>query len=390
MNFEHEPILISRRSFLEASILAGAQLSAAGLLLGLHSHSSQAALLQAKTGMAKSEDTDTSGVSPNVFVHIAPDGMVTIICHRSEMGQGIRSSIPVLIADELGADMKHVKIVQADGDSVYGDQNTDGSNSIRGFYEDLRRVAATARMMLVEAAARQWKVSPDSCVAEEHFVRNKSGEQKLGFGELANLARKSPVPKVSEVKLRPNSELRYVGKQLPLIDGPAYVTGTALFGADIRLPGMLIAIIARPPVVGGTVAHFNPLSDGKAALTIRGVKHVIQIPAPKAPYGFQFWGGIAVLAENTWSAKKGRDALQIKWNHGKNETYDSGKFREELLRAVRTPGKIVRNLGDVDATIKLSQRTLDGEYYVPHLPHVSMEPPVALARFEKGHCEIWA
>lgn len=403
-----DPLLISRRSFLGKSILFGAGLSTTGLLLGFHAKASQAKPGKLKQDLTSAID-NSAGITPNVFVHIAPDGLVTIISHRSEMGQGIRSSLPVLIADELGADMKHVKIIQADGDVIYGDQNTDGSNSVRGFYEEIRLYAATARTMLIAAAAKKWNVSPENCTAENHVVTNKLDGQKLGFGELAVLANKIPISKASGVKLRPSTEFRQVGKLLPLIDAPAYVSGTAIFGADVRLPGMLIAVIARPPVVGGTLADYpeldlkhsvRPISKVtkfigtqavKAALAIPGVKQVIQMPVPKAPYGFQPWGGIAVLAENTWSATKGRDALKMNWNHDKtNATYDSKKFREELLVAVRTPGKTVRNLGDANTVIATSKRVVEAEYYVPHLPHVSMEPPVALARFENGRCEIWA
>jgi isoquinoline 1-oxidoreductase beta subunit len=371
------PRFISRRSFLGKSILMGANLSAAGLLLGF------------KSNAYKTKETQTD-FKPNVFIHIASDGFVTLVCHRSEMGQGVRSSLPVLIADELGADMKNVKIIQADGDSIYGDQNTDGSNSVRGLYDDLRMAAATARMTLVLAAAQKWKVSPISCLAENNFVKNKLNNDKIGFGELAVLASKRSIPKASEVQLRPNSELRHVGKHLPLIDGPAYVTGSAVFGADVRLPKMLIAVIARPPVVGGQVSHFNIQVDAKKALAFAGVKHVIQMPTPKPPFGFQLWGGIAVLAENTWSAIQGRDALKIQWDSGKNASFDSQKFRQELLKSVRNPGKTVRNLGDIDTALSSSKRLIDAEYYVPYLPHVSMEPPVALASYENGQCEIWA
>ena len=197
------------------------------------------------------------GLNPNVFIHVGPDGTVTIVCHRSEMGQGIRSSLPVLIADELGAQMARVKIVQADGDKAYGDQNTDGSNSIRGIYEDMRRVGATARVMLVATAAKRWKVRAEDCVARDHAVTHLPTGRALGFGELALEAGKQKVPAAKDVALRPVSELTHLGKPLPLLDGPAYVTGQAIYGADIKIPGMLTAVIARPPVVGGKVARFD-------------------------------------------------------------------------------------------------------------------------------------
>ena len=196
-----------------------------------------------------------SGFDPNVFVHVATDGLVTLVCARSEMGQGVRSTIPALLADELGADMARVRIVQGDADKRYGDQKTDGSTSIRKGYEGLRRAGATARTMLVAAAARRWNVPPASCVARDHAVFH--GKRSLGFGELAAEAAMLPVPGPEDVKFRPRSEMRHVFKDLPLIDGPAIVAGKAVFGADVRLPGMLVAVIARPPVVGGRVARYG-------------------------------------------------------------------------------------------------------------------------------------
>jgi isoquinoline 1-oxidoreductase beta subunit len=378
--------LIARRTF-----LAGLNVSVGGLALGFFSSDSLANEPSGKLGekpktSSPAEEKKSPGLNPNVFVHVGLDGLVTIVCHRSEMGQGIRSSLPVLIADELGADMARVKIVQADGDKAYGDQNTDGSNSVRGIYEDMRRVGATARTMLVAAAAKRWKVKPESCQAQGHAVLHQDSQRKLGFGELAAEAGKLPVPKPAEVQLRPKAELQRVGRPLPLLDGPAYVNGTAIFGADLRLPGMLTAVIARPPVVGGRVVRY----DAAKALAIPGVKRVIELPAPKPPYMFQSWGGVAVLAENTWAAMRGRAALDITWEDGENAAYDSEKFREALLASVRAPGKVLRKVGDAEAALAKAARVIEAEYHVPHLPHVPMEPPVAVARFADGACEVWA
>jgi isoquinoline 1-oxidoreductase subunit beta len=381
-----KPMLIARRTF-----LAGMNVSAGGLALAFFTGQKPTTEPSGKAGpkprtSSQAEENASPGLNPNVFVHVAPDGLVTIVCHRSEMGQGIRSSLPVLIADELGADMARVKIVQADGDPAYGDQNTDGSNSVRSIYEEMRRVGATARVMLIAAAARRWKVAPEQCEARDHVVIHRASNRTLGFGELALEAGKLPVPKPAAVVLRPKAELRRAGGPLPLLDGPAYVNGSATFGADIRLPGMLIAVIARPPVVGGRVVKY----DASRALAIPGVKRVIELPAPKPPYMFQSWGGIAVLAENTWAAMRGRAALDITWDHGDNAKYDSERFRQELTASVRAPGTPVRNVGDADAALAKAARLIEAEYHVPHLPHVSMEPPVALARVQDGTCEVWA
>jgi isoquinoline 1-oxidoreductase beta subunit len=373
------PIVLTRRTLLQ-----GLSLAASGLWLGF-AEPSLAQPSDPKTP-APGSPPASPALKPNVFVHVATDGLVTIVCHRSEMGQGIRSSLPVLIADELGADMARVRIVQADGDKAYGDQNTDGSNSIRGIYEDMRRMGATARTMLVSAAAKRWGVPPAECSAQDHAVMHTRSRRTLPFAELVEQAAKLRVPAAREVVLRPRAELTHVGKDLPLLDAPAYVTGSAQFGADVRVPGMLIAVIARPPVVGGSVARF----DATRALAVSGVRRVIEMPQPKAPYKFQPWGGVAVLADHTWAALKGRAALEIVWEHGDNASYDSTRYREELSESVRAPGEVLRKVGDVESALKSAARVIEAEYHVPHLPHVPMEPPVALARVHEGGCEVWA
>jgi isoquinoline 1-oxidoreductase beta subunit len=385
------PKLISRRTFLHTFGLTTAGLYFGVYALGATKPTTEPA---GSTGpkpktSAPEEEKTSIGLNPNVFVHVAPDGLVTIVCHRSEMGQGIRSSLPVLLADELGADMKRVKIVQGDGDKAYGDQNTDGSNSVRGIYEDMRRAAATARVMLVAAAAARLKVPANSLETRDHFVVQKGTSKKIAFGDLAVEAGKMEIPQPADVKFRPDKELRRVGKALPLLDGPAYVNGTAPFGADIRLPDMLIAVIARPPVMGATVDKFNE----KAALGVAGVKKVVKMPEAKAPYGFQPYGGVAVVAENTWAAMQGRDALAITWDKGSHGNYTSATYREELLTSVRKPGTVMRNVGDADEALAKAARRVEAEYYVPHLPHVAMEPLSAIARYSKengGRCEVWA
>jgi isoquinoline 1-oxidoreductase beta subunit len=366
------PIVIPRRTFLQALNLA-----ASGLALGLG--------LPAPAG-AQQKTVAAEGLTANVFVHVAADGLVTLVCHRSEMGQGIRSSLPVLIADELGADLKQVRVLQADGDKVYGDQNTDGSNSIRGIHEDMRRAGATARTMLVAAAAKKLRVPAAECRARGHEVVHERSGRALGFGELATLAARAKVPPPAEVVLRPIGELAHLGTDLPLLDGPAYVTGTAMFGADVKLPGMLTAVIARPKVVSGKVVRF----DASRALAVPGVKRVIEVPAPTLPYKFQPWGGVAVLAEHTWAALQGRAALDVTWDHGEHASYDSAAYRKQLSAAVHAPGKPMRKVGDTERALAGAARVLELEYHVPHLPHLPMEPPVAVAHVSEGRCEVWA
>ncbi|PTL85917.1 xanthine dehydrogenase family protein molybdopterin-binding subunit [Vitiosangium sp. GDMCC 1.1324] len=369
------PIRLSRRSFLE-----GAGLLTAGLALELLPTNARAAM------PAVYPPLPAQGFRPTVFVHVAPDGVMTIVCHRSEMGQGVRSSLPVLIADELGADLARVKVTQGDGDSAYGDQNTDGSSSVRMFFTDLRYVGATARTMLITVAARRWGVPANTCVARDHAVFHPASKRSLGFGALANDAAKLPVPERKDVTLRPRSELRHLGKELPLLDGPDIVTGKAVFGADVVLPGMLTAMIVRPPVAGGRAARH----DATRTLAVPGVKHVVELPAPKLPFVFQPLGGIAVVAENTWAAMRGRSVLDVTWEHGDNAGYDSAGYRQELTKVIGSAGKVVRNVGDADAALASAKRRIEADYHTPHLSHAPMEPPVAVARVEGGRCEVWA
>ncbi|HEY5933895.1 MAG TPA: molybdopterin cofactor-binding domain-containing protein [Kofleriaceae bacterium] len=322
--------------------------------------------------------------APNAFIQIGTDGVVMIVCHRSEMGQGIRSSLPVLIADELGADLAKVRVIQGDGDPKFGDQNTDGSTSIRSHFEAMRQVAAVARTVLVAAAAKQWRVPADRLSARDNAVHDPATKKALEFGALVTRAAKLPVPKTAT--LRPQKELVHLGTDLPLRDGADYVTGRANFGADIRLPGMLTAVIARPPAVLGKV---GTLDDSKAK-AIPGVRQIVTLPAPTAPVKFQPLGGVAVLADHTWAAMRGRAALAITWEGGPNASYDSEVFTKSLLEAVRAPGEVVRKLGDADKALDGAAKKIEAFYVVPHLVHAPMEPPAAVAQFKNGACELWA
>lgn len=365
---------IPRRTFLKA-----VGLTAGGLALGFFDRDYFA------LGATASKEAST-GFNPNVFIHVADDGAVSIVCHRSEMGQGIRSSLPALIADEMGADLRQVKIVQGDGDQKYGDQNTDGSTSIRERYKDYRVIGATARVMLVGAAAQKWKVPAGECDARDGNVLHLPSKRTMPFREIVTAAAALPVPKPTEVKVRPLSQMKHAFRDLPLVDGHDIVTGKATFGADVRLPGMLVAVIDRPPVVGGRVSDY----DKKAALAIPGVKKVIEMPQPKTPYHFQPIGGVAVVAENTWAAMRGRKALGATFQAGENGTYDSPAFNDTLTASVRKPGKVVRKVGDVDEALAKAAKKIEAEYHVPHLAHATMEPLVALAHYQDGKCECWA
>jgi isoquinoline 1-oxidoreductase beta subunit len=324
---------------------------------------------------------------PLVFLSIGADGVVSVICHRSEMGQGVRTSIPMVVADELEADFKRVRVVQAEGNEKrYGNQNTDGSRSLRHSMDPLRRVGAAGRMMLEAAAAAQWKVAPNTVQARNHELVHVPTGRKIGFGAVALAAAKLPVPARATLTMKKPAQFRYIGKSdVAQIDGFDIVRGKAMFGADVRLEGMMHAVVARSPVVGGKVRSF----DSAAALKVPGVLRVIEIKSTPLPAGFNPLGGVAVLARNTWAAIKGREALVIEWDNGPNASYDSVEYRKTLEAAARKPAKALRSDGDAMAALAGAKKLVSAEYYLPHLAHATMEPPVATARIIDGRCEVW-
>ncbi|MFJ2445931.1 molybdopterin cofactor-binding domain-containing protein [Pseudomonas sp. NPDC087626] len=325
---------------------------------------------------------------PKVYVSIAADGTVTVLCNRSEMGQGVRTSLSMVVADELDADWAMVKVRQAPGDEVrFGNQDTDGSRSMRHWYEPMRRCGAAARSMLEQAAANQWQVPVDECRAQLHTVRHQPSGRQLGYGALAEAAAALPVPARESLRLKQPSEFRYIGKEsVRAIDGEDIVTGRAVYGADVHFEGMLFATVARPAVYGGTVKSF----DASAALKVPGVVKVMQIDSRPIPSEFQPLGGVAVIASNTWAAIKGREALKIVWADGANAAYDSLAYRKELEAAALKPGKVVRSTGNIDEALNSADSSLEASYYLPHLAQAPMEPMVAVARFKDGQCEAWA
>ncbi|MNS15673.1 Isoquinoline 1-oxidoreductase subunit beta [compost metagenome] len=324
---------------------------------------------------------------PKVYVSIAADGTVTVMCNRSEMGQGVRTSLTMVVADELEADWARVKVQQAPGDEVrFGNQDTDGSRSMRHWYEPMRRCGAAARTMLEQAAANQWKVPVSECHAQLHKVIHKPTGRELEYGALAAAAGALAVPARDSLKLKQPSEFRYIGKEgTKAIDGDDIVNGRAVYGADVHFDGMLFATIARPAVYGGKVKTF----DAIAAMKVPGVVKVVQIESRPLPSEFQPLGGIAVVANNTWAAIKGREALKIEWDDGANASYDSIAYRKELEAASLKPGKVVRNTGNIDEVMSGADSTLEASYYLPHLSQSPMEPMVAIARYKDGVCEAW-
>ena len=325
--------------------------------------------------------------SPLVFVSIGTDGIVSIYCHRSEMGQGVRTGLPMIVADELEADWSHVRVVQAPGDEErFGNQDTDGSRSTRHWFMPMRRCGAAARMMLEAAAAARWNVPVGEVAASKHHVLHAKSGRSLSYGSLAKAAAMLPVPTGEALRLKDPAQFRYIGKgKTQLVDGLDIATGKARYGMDTRLPGQLYAVIARPPVYGGKLQSH----DAGPALKVPGVLKVVVIEGSPPPAGFHPLGGVAVIATNTWAALEGRKALVAAWDHGSNESYDSEVYRGTLETAARSPGKVVRNNGDFDAAVAGARSTHTAEYYLPHLAHASMEPPAATARIVDGKLEVW-
>jgi len=322
-----------------------------------------------------------------VFVAIAEDGTVTVYCHRSEMGQGVRTSLPMVVADELEADWEKVKVIQAPGDEVrFGNQDTDGSRSLRHFFMPMRRVGAAARQMLEQAAADRWQVPVGEVKAESHYVMHSASGRKLAYGELAAAAAALPVPARETLKLKNPEQFRYIGKgKTGLYDGRDLVTGQGRFGIDTRLDGLLYAVVARPPAFGDTLAGV----DDSEALKVPGVIKTVTLKSSPPPAGFNPLGGVAVIATNTWAAIQGRKALKINWRKGPNGHYDSADYHLQLSKAAQKPGQVVRNDGNTDAALKAADKRIEAEYYIPHLAQAPMEPPAATALIDNGHCRVW-
>ncbi|MGE5767314.1 MAG: molybdopterin cofactor-binding domain-containing protein, partial [Bacteroidota bacterium] len=325
--------------------------------------------------------------NPLVFVTIDRDGTVTIKAHRSEMGTGSRTSIPMVVADEMEADWSRVRIVQAEGDEKkYGNQDTDGSRSLRHHIQPARDIGAAVRRMLEEAAAQRWQTDVANVRAVNHEVVHKSLGVSLGYGELAEAAMALPVPARADLSFKDEKEFRYIGKgQVKIVDLHDITTGKAVYAADVRLPGMLTAVIARPPVVGGSVKSF----DAAAAEAVPGVVKVVEIPGSGLGSKFKPLGGIAVVARSTWAAINGRDALAIEWEAGPHGTASTKDQERELRASASAPGTPVRNQGDAEAALASAARVFTREYYQQHMAHAAMEPPAAVASFAGGKCEVW-
>ena len=370
---------VSRRGFLRGIVAIG------GLVIAAEFLPARSALAYA-TGAGKFPGGVVS--DPHVFVSIDPSGIVTIIAHRAEMGTGSRTSLPMAVADELEADWSRVHVKQSPGDEKkYGNQNTDGSRSLRHFIQPMRQCGAAARRMLEMAAATQWGVDIGEVHAQNHEIVHRPTGRKLGYGDLAVAASALPTPPPDQIKLKEEAAFRYLGKgNVQIVDLFNITTGRAVYGIDAKLPGMKYAVVARPPVLGGKLASY----DATAAMKVPGVEKIVVIEGTPPPAKFQPLGGVAVIAANTWAAIKGREALVVHWDDGPHGSYNSAAYKTQLEETAGKPGKVVRNDGDADQALAAAAKTVSAQYYIPHLAHATMEPPSATARVADGKCEVWA
>ena len=383
---------IGRGSAAEPAKLAFANVSRRRFMQGAAAGFAVAAFATTAEGFARYKtggDAMPNGLryDPHIFVSIDSEGMVTIVAHRSEMGTGSRTSLPMVLADELGADWQMVEIVQAEGDEEkYGNQDTDGSRSLRHHIQSMRQMGASVRHMLANAAAGMWGVPASEVTVGVHEV-TASGGRKAGFGELAEAAMQQPVPEFEALSFKDESEFRYIGKgNIAITDLHDITTGDALYGADVFLPGMKVAAIARPPVVGAKPVRY----DASGARAVPGVEHVLELPASIMPAKFAPLGGVAVVASNTDAAIKGRDALEIEWGDSPHSGYTSASYMEEMRAEAKKPGQVLRAEGDAAAAFANAARVFGQEYSQAHMAHAPMEPPAAVANVADGKCQIWA
>ncbi len=355
----------SRRKFLkDSALLAG------GLVIGFY--------LPGKGGRALAADAPAKPVyPPNAFIRIGEDDSITIVVNKSEMGQGVYTSLPMMIAEELEADWSKIRVESAPVAAVYnhtgfGMQLTGGSSSVPSSWEQLRRVGASARTLLIQAAAHHLKVPVAECHAAQGQVIHAASGRSLPYGMLANAAASLPLPE--NVPLKSPKDFKLIGKPMKRLDTPEKTNGKAVFGLDVHIPGMLTVLIARSPVFGGRVKRF----DDTEARKVAGVQGVYQVPT-----------GVAVAATGFWPALTARNLLEIEWDEGAGAKLSTPQMRAEYLELAKTPGTIARKEGDVIQGFKAAHKTISAEYEVPYLAHAAMEPLNVLVDLKADHCTIW-
>jgi isoquinoline 1-oxidoreductase beta subunit len=349
---------LSRREFVAAGVAAGA-----GLVIGFY----------LPRGSASHEEA----FSPNAYLRITPDNKVTIVVARSEMGQGVRTALPMILAEELEADWNQIEIEQAGASTLFGDQSTGGSASVHSTWDPMRKAGATAREMLISAAALTWGIPRSSCTAESGHIKHAATKQSLSYGELAGKAATLPIP--TDVTLKQSKDYKVVGQRLPRLDTPSKVKGEAIFGIDFRMPGMKFALLSRCPVIGGKVASF----DDKESKTIGGVSYVGKVGD----------SAVAVVADSVWGAMEGRRVLNVTWDEGPNKDFNSATagyapMNLEKAAALLKKTAVLYSTGE---TAKVSPgRRISGVYQLPFMAHAPMEPGNCTADYRGAACELWA
>jgi isoquinoline 1-oxidoreductase beta subunit len=363
------PLNISRRTFIKASALV-----VGGLVIAFSIPQAKRFLLP---GAAK--ETGNAGEAklpaPNAFLRIGTDNTITVMLAHSEMGQSIWTTLPMLIAEELDADWSKIRVEHASASpaylhTAYGIQITGGSSTTWSEFDRYRQAGALTRQLLIGAAAEQLGVPAANLKTENGFVI--SGDTKISYGDLAEAAAKLETPKA--VTLKDPKDWKVIGKATKRLDGPEKINGTAVFGQDVHFDGLMTAMVARSPVFGGSVKSF----DASAAKQVKGVQQVVQVPT-----------GVAVVADNYWAAKQGREALKVEWDLGPNAGLDSKAMLEDFRIKAANPGLVAAQLGDSKATLSKADKLIEAEYALPYLAHSPMEPLNCSVRIEKDACEIW-
>jgi isoquinoline 1-oxidoreductase subunit beta len=344
---------LSRREFVATAVSAGA-----GLVVGFY------------LPHGRSNKSNRS-FSPNAYLRITPDNKITIVVARSEMGQGVRTALPMILAEELEADWKQIEIEQAGASTLYGDQTTGGSASVRTTWDPMRKAGAAAREMLISAAALTWGVSRSSCSAQNGIVTHAASNRRLSYGDLADKAATLPIP--SDVTLKQPKDYKIVGQRLPRVDTPAKVKGEAGFGIDFRMPGMKFAVLSRCPTIGGKLVSF----DDKESKKNSGVSYVGKISD----------AAVAVVADSVWGAMEGRSLLNVNWDEGPNRDLNTAAVMESLKQTASKKGATLYSVGDV---AKAKGRRVTAEYRLPFMAHAPMEPGNCTANYSATGCELWA
>ena len=365
--------LLDRRSFLRVSGLAGG-----GLLLGLYLRSGSRALAAMESPATEFE--------PNAFIRITPDGAVTLISKIPEIGQGIKTSLPMIVAEELDVDWKNVRVEQAPSDPAkYGDQSAGGSTSTPKSWDELRRAGAAGRLLLVRAAAQTWGVPESECTTAAGAVSHRPSSRRLGYGSLVAAAATLPAPDLHTIALKEPKDYKIIGQPISGVDNPAVVTGQPLFGIDVTVPGMLYAVFEKCPVFGGKVASANL----DRVQTLPGVRHALVVEGGSDLHGLL--GGVAIVADTWWAARSARQQLRVTWDEGATATQGSEDFaRRAADLAQHADARAGRNDGDVAAALLGAAKTVAAAYFYPFIAHANLEPQNCTAHYHDGKMEIWA